>query len=177
MHPFFLVPVAVAAAALGLTPSAGPGAVLPGSHAEIAGPVPAAAADTVQLPEGWPAAFPDVPEGGTLAGVTEIPRERRRGDHAGAYFIVAVNLPYTEAESFRHYRQALEAADWEIVEALTNDGSRPGLVTIGFRGHGHAGDIRFQEVMGMVLATIHIYEASAGLASPSSSAGARTSPK
>ncbi len=170
MNPLSLIPVAISCATLCLAPSP--------VHADATEGLPAeAVADTVSLPEAWPAAFPDVPQGGTLAGVTEVPPEQLRGEHTGPYFIVAVNLPHTEAESFRHYRQALEAADWEIVEALTNDGSRLGLVTIGFRGHGYAGDIRFQEVMGTVLATIHLYESSAGLASPSSSAGARTSPK
>jgi len=120
--------------------------------------LPPTAADTVSLPEAWPEAFPPAPEGGSLAGVAEVAPERLRGEHAGPYFIVAVNLPGAEAAGFGHYRQGLEEEGWEIVEALTNDGSRPGLVSIGFRGHGYAGDIRFQEVLGMVLATIHLYE-------------------
>lgn len=92
-----------------------------------------------------------------MAGVTRVDPERLRGARAGPYFIVALNLPASEDEAFVYYREALRAAEWALLEGLTNDGSRPGLVTIGFEGHGYGGDIRFQEVLGSVLATIHLY--------------------
>jgi hypothetical protein len=113
--------------------------------------------DTVVLPAEWPEAFPSGPEGTSVAGVTLVDAERLRGTRAGPYFIVALNLPQSETEAFHHYREALRDAGWTLLEGLTNDGSRPGLVTIGFQGHGYGGDIRFQEVLGSLLATIHLY--------------------
>jgi hypothetical protein len=125
--------------------------------------------DTVPLPQEWPAAFPQPPAGAAVAGVTRVEAAERPAERPGPYFIIAVDLPGTEQEGFAHYREALLGSEWEILEALTNDGSRPGLVTIGFRGHGYAGDIRFQEVLGSVLATIHLYRE----AGPPEGAGAR----
>jgi len=113
--------------------------------------------DTVPLPTEWPDAFPSGPEGTSVAGVTLVDPERLRGTRAGPYFIVALNLPEGEREAFIHYREALTDAGWTLLEGLTNDGSRPGLITIGFQGHGYGGDIRFQEVLGSLLATIHLY--------------------
>ncbi len=114
--------------------------------------------DTLAFPVEWPDAFPSGPEGTSLAGVTRVEAERLRGTRAGPYFIVALNLPQSETEAFHHYRDALRDAGWTLLEGLTNDGSRPGLVTIGFQGHGYGGDIRFQEVLGSLLATIHLYQ-------------------
>lgn len=114
--------------------------------------------DTIQLPRTWPQAFPSPPPGGQFAGVSEVPAEALRGARGdGPYHIAFVLLPEGMREGFRHYRDALEEADWEILEPLTHDGSRVGRPTIGFRGHGYAGDIRFEEALDMVLATIHLY--------------------
>ncbi len=115
-----------------------------------------AAPDTLRLPAGWPEAFPLLPAGGRLAGVTEVPREFLSGRIEGPYHIVTVALDMDAGEAHRAYRNALAKAGWEIDEALTNDGSRPGTPTVAFAGHGHLGDVRFEVVAGFTLATIHL---------------------
>jgi hypothetical protein len=115
------------------------------------------AADTLTLPAEWPPEFPAMPPGASLAGVTRVDAQRAGQEHSGPYHIVAVNLEGSDEEAFTYYHEALRESGWRIVDALTNDGSRPGLVTIGFQGHGYRGDIRFQDVLGMVVGTIHLY--------------------
>ncbi len=114
--------------------------------------------DTTGLPSTWPQAFPSPPPGGQIAGVSQVPADQLRGTRGeGPYHIVFVTLPEGMLDGFHYYRDALSRADWEILEPLTHDGSRVGRPTIGFRGHGFAGDIRFEEALDMVLATIHLY--------------------
>ncbi len=117
-----------------------------------------APADTLYLPESWPQHFPEAPDGAALAGHTEVPSTQLPPAlGAGPYHIVVFTRPSGLDEAFEHYLQALPAQGWEVIEELTRDGTTVGRPTIGFRGHGHAGDIRFEQTLGAVFITIHLY--------------------
>jgi len=112
--------------------------------------------DTLRLPDGFPDTFPVLGAGGRLAGVMEVPIDSMEGRIQGPYYIVSVALDRELQEAHGSFRRALEAAGWEIDEALTHEGSRPGVPTVAFTGPGYVGDIRFEAVADFVLATIHL---------------------
>ncbi|TVR64066.1 MAG: hypothetical protein EA422_07990 [Gemmatimonadales bacterium] len=126
-------------------------------HPGWTGPVSAqAVGDTLGLPDGFPDSFPILAAGGRIAGVMEVPTDILEGRIQGTYTIVSVALDRELREAHGIYREALKAAGWEIDEAVTHDGSRPGIPTVAFTGPGYVGDIRFETVTGFLLATIHM---------------------
>ena len=117
-----------------------------------------AVADTLRLPADWPEEFPSPPSGARVAGYGEVDREEVPdvpGD--GPYYIVSVILAGGVEAAFETYKEALDDHGWEVLAAGTDDGSRGGLPTISFRGHGFVGDIRFDRPEPFNLALIHLY--------------------
>lgn len=117
-----------------------------------------AVADTLRLPADWPEEFPSPPSGARVAGYGEVDRDEVPDvPGGGPYYIVSVILAGGVEAAFETYKEALEDHGWELLEAGTDDGSRGGLPTISFRGHGFVGDIRFDRPEPFNLALIHLY--------------------